>query len=64
MLSSCAPASSFLLSIDATAEANDEMTKALSIRPKNSVKVVTSTSSLVTGSTSLGTMEVAIPAPQ
>eukprot|EP00966_Prymnesium_polylepis_P256640 5928292-Prymnesium_polylepis.1 len=56
--------SSCFESIDAKAENNDEMRKALTRRPTNMDVHVTITSAPVSGSTSLGTSDVIIAAPQ
>ena len=52
------PVSSFLLFIEARAWVRLPMTNALSSKPKNIVKVVTTPSRMVSGSMSRGTKEV------
>ena len=51
-------------SIEAKAVVNDEITKAASSRPTNMATVVSTASSVVTGSMSRGTMPRHMPAPQ
>ena len=60
----CLPVSSALAFIEARAWLSDEMTKALSIRAKNMIELVTINSTTVTGLTWRSPSEVITPAPQ